>query len=372
MSTGKKRQSNFELLRIIAMFLIILQHTVVHGSLSIPANIILDTSNIWTYVSLRYTGFFGKVGVYLFVLITGYFMYNKSISVKKLVKLWLPIFFWATLMTIVIGVYYHQLNWNELLKSAFPIFNNRYWFMTTYVFMYLLIPLLNLVINQMSRRQIYLMFWLGLIILAPGTRLYGSWISSYLLYFCYVYVVGGTIRKHQLLARTWIRNYGWALLLGSLLVDLLLVMVFGKWGFTHQNENLVTLTTNFVDVPLFTYLVALGLFVVVGTRKMNYYGWINKISATTFGIYLIHDNQSLRYILWHVIFKTDEFRTQLFYIAFLETLGITVLVFVVCSLLEFGRQLLFSKGEDALANWLDNIVQNCDKSRNNVSTHNRT
>lgn len=69
MAGRKPRQSNFELLRIFAMLLIILFHYVYNGGFN------LETSEFClNKCVLRTLGFGGKLGVELFVLITGYFL----------------------------------------------------------------------------------------------------------------------------------------------------------------------------------------------------------------------------------------------------------------------------------------------------------
>ncbi len=67
-----ERQSNFEILRIFAMMIIILFHYVYNGGFN------LETSRFClNKCVLRTLGFGGKLGVELFVLITGYFISDK-------------------------------------------------------------------------------------------------------------------------------------------------------------------------------------------------------------------------------------------------------------------------------------------------------
>lgn len=66
----KKRNSNIELLRIIAMFLIVMHHYSIHG---------FDTSALQEMPDRLVVDWFmagGKVGVVIFVLISAYFMVN--------------------------------------------------------------------------------------------------------------------------------------------------------------------------------------------------------------------------------------------------------------------------------------------------------
>ena len=77
-----KRRSNFELLRVIAIVFIILYHFVFYQKDIF--SVITTNSVINILYSLFYAG--GKIGVALFIMITGYFMIDKEITLKKLIK----------------------------------------------------------------------------------------------------------------------------------------------------------------------------------------------------------------------------------------------------------------------------------------------
>lgn len=90
----KKRQSNIELLRILAILCIISFHYVyksgyVLNDLSLKS---LTINSCW---------FLGEFGVNLFILITGYFLINSKFSFKKLIKLILEVNFYYLLTSFV-------------------------------------------------------------------------------------------------------------------------------------------------------------------------------------------------------------------------------------------------------------------------------
>lgn len=87
-----KRQSNFELLRIVAMVLILLFHYVYNSEFE------LKTSNFClNKCVLRSLGFGGKLGVELFVLITGYFLSKKCSGARGAVRFLLQVSFYGVL-----------------------------------------------------------------------------------------------------------------------------------------------------------------------------------------------------------------------------------------------------------------------------------
>ena len=96
----KERQSNIELLRIIAILIIIGHHFAIHGKLYEYTDISF-VNRIW----MQFLLLSGKLGVSLFVLISGYFLIEMPrLKVEKLVKLWLQIFTYSTLAYLVYTV----------------------------------------------------------------------------------------------------------------------------------------------------------------------------------------------------------------------------------------------------------------------------
>ena len=77
----KERESNFELLRLIAMIFIVLYHF----CSSVKAGI--DTENRW--ILLGYTIF--HIGVPVFILISGY--WTIKLSIRKLISFYFLMFF---------------------------------------------------------------------------------------------------------------------------------------------------------------------------------------------------------------------------------------------------------------------------------------
>ena len=89
-----ERKSNFELLRIIAMFMIIFHHISVHSNFNN-----LTTTNL---LYLKFIQIGGKIGVNIFVLISGYFLINtERIKINKIFKLWGQMLFYSLLIYIV-------------------------------------------------------------------------------------------------------------------------------------------------------------------------------------------------------------------------------------------------------------------------------
>lgn len=358
----KLRDSKYELLRIIAMFLIVLHHSIIHGVFDTSlSNIVANPINTEVLTILE-SG--GKIGVFLFVLITGYFMSDSHISIKKLVKLWLPIFFWSVFLCLVISpIADNGLKIKYIVKSLFPIIFNKYWFMTAYFFMYLLIPFLNVIVQTVNTKiKIILFILLGLVLIVSSvgttteiTTFFGEDAGSMLLNFCIVYCWGGLIKKYKdKISKENISRILFIIIFIQLVIIQILFILF----FKTQNVFIWKLIKQFVIGPwtLGIVVIACLCFIQFNNFSLKYNKWINKVATTTFGIYLISDNNYVRGWLWHEVFHTNTMLDKPYIIGYL--ILISVLVFIICSILEYFRKKAFSKIEDNIGNKLLIIQDN--------------
>ena len=346
--TNKKRISKFEFLRVIAMYLIVLHHSIVHGALSISANQLKLHPINASILSVLESG--GKIGVFLFVLITGYFMINSNITLKKIIRLWLPILFWSLIWYLIMGgVSGYSITVKGLIKSIFPIISAQYWFMTAYFFMYLLIPFLNIIVkNIVSKKKVIYAIVLGIVLIVASTSaFFESNAGSALLNFCVVYCWGGLIRTYHSKI-----NQSLNAKLMSIFIFLELVGIeLPLSGFLLTGkEQLLKISSKFVVAPstLFMVLIAVTFFIYVSFWKDNYYPWINKIAATTFGIYLISDNNNVREFLWNNLLHMHTIISKNY--AVIYVIVASLVVFIVCSLIEALRKKIFSKFENYIGN----------------------
>lgn len=364
----KHRMSKFELIRILAMYLIVLHHSFVHGVLDFKSSTIQTTiiNHYPLSTSISYilaSG--GKVGVYLFILITGYFMINSTITLKKIIRLWLPILFWSVFLALLIGeVFSNNISYTikSLITVCLPITFNQYWFVTVYVFMYLLIPFLNICTDWIDKTRIRLKYYLLisiLLILSNYKVLFGgpAQIGSMLLIFCIVYTLGALIRKENILKNLKYKKY--ALITFIILFILEIIYVFTSiYMFNLFSISIILKLLNGVLFSPWTFLTiiqAICIFILIGSSNITYHPIINQISSVTFGIYLISDNKFLRPIIWNNIFHLRKMIVLNPFMIIILTILISLIVFILSGLLEKIRQFLFSNLEDKISNYLKNI-----------------
>ena len=105
----KIRESNFELLRIIAMFFIVLFHFIVPTG----GNLINSTSG-YTQIFFQLIAILMIVHVNSFLLLTGYFQHDKKFKLKKVFDLVLMA--WMYKVVIGLAFYFFSSNTYETME----------------------------------------------------------------------------------------------------------------------------------------------------------------------------------------------------------------------------------------------------------------
>ena len=126
---GKERSSNLELYRIICMMLIVAHHCVVNsGLISTDPDTLKGCGPLFenpfcaNSLILWTIGMWGKTGINCFLMITGYFMCNSSISMKKFIKLMSWIYFYSIIIYVIFLIAgYETLSPLRLAILVFPV-----------------------------------------------------------------------------------------------------------------------------------------------------------------------------------------------------------------------------------------------------------
>ena len=326
----QKRASNLELLRIVAMLLIVLSHCSTHGiGNDLPEGCI----NPLTFIDYS-----GNLGVNLFVFITGYFMVKSEFSLARLLKLLLQVFICSVLLYVYECAVVHpqqELSLDTLKQVCMPIKFYQWWFVTTYVQLFLLAPFLNVFLTRSSPRKVLSFISAGLLIM-----LYFRTHQFPLLLFVVLYSMAAYVRLY-LPSVDKISSRTCFIIGGGLMV------LFSSILYLYSNPlpgmKLVPIVRLAITSSYSLPVMILGLVLFVGFLRLHvpYNRVINVVAGTTLGIYLIHDCPGLRYYIWRTLLGVHEsISTPYTYIhCFLSVM----VVFIACSCLEWLRGTLFNK-----------------------------
>ena len=331
------RQSNIELLRIIAMIIIVAYHFSVHGGFVFNSNTI-TINRLW----IQFIRIGGKTGVDVFVLISGYFLINSNkVITSKVLKFWFQIFTYSIVIFVIFtlsGIVPFDLK--ELIKHIFPITFTQWWFASTYFVLYLLSPFINKMLLSFDKKQ-YLSFLLILFFMwcIIPTVTGQAFESNELLWFVFLYSLAGFIKLYGVIDRFKSSTYIILALL-VILITWLSAVAFEVLGYKAPIFSVYARI--FYDMQGVTILI-ISVLMLLGflKLKMGYSKVINVIASATFGVYLVHDNAYIRVFLWKSIFKNATYSESKVLIPY--SLMAIVVVYICCTLVELARIYLVEK-----------------------------
>ena len=145
MVVKKERNSNFELMRILSMFFIVMWHVMIYGGF------IWDSSGI-THEVMQLIFCIIIVHVNSFILITGYFQYEKEFKWSRFWAVLKIEWFYKIIIPLILLCFglISLAKW-DFVTIAFPFID--YWFIIAYLALYALTPYLNKIIKYSSKKE---------------------------------------------------------------------------------------------------------------------------------------------------------------------------------------------------------------------------
>lgn len=270
------RQSNIELLRIVAMTMIVLHHIVVHAR--------IDTG--FGEPALFYLESICMFGVDIFVMISGWF--RLRLSVRSVVRLSALVLVFGAIDLLLFrwGAGTFPKSGTDLLCfGALPLIYSQYWFILNYFLLMLLAPLLNKGLEAISDR--YLTVLAATLVAANAMRATDGY-DAYNFIVCYLCGVW--------LSRMYARN----ILAGRRYTVLCLAIIcagvagLGVMIYRMDPSQPFNLTDFLCFTPLTRYtsplvilpsLAALALTVRVRFTSRT----VNTIASWALGVYMLQD-----------------------------------------------------------------------------------
>lgn len=340
------RMANLELLRCIAMMMVVVLHFLGKGNL-LPA---LDGQNMgaaghaaWLLES------FCIVAVNVYMMISGYFLCTSSFKLSRLVGLWFQIVFYSISFGLI-GAFTGILtvipfDTHYILTLIFPISMEHYWFLTAYVFLYLLLPFIGKAVKQMNRQQLQwsVALLLGMFCLLKSIlplRLETDNMGYDCLWYLCVFLAAAYIRRFGI---PFLERKGRGLLI-------YVICCLGIFSGT-MGMRIVYLKTGSFGLMLkmfleynhiLPFLAAAGLFAAFAGCKIQgrSAALVTRISSHTLGVYLLHENIGFRYSWqkWFGAAGVNSISALLF-----RTLAAVICVFCCGILIDMLRSVLMKR-----------------------------
>ena len=360
-----ENNNNLNRIRLFAGFCVVVMHLLFQGGILFN---IVDRKVAYPFATIIYGLFFTCIN--LFGFLSGYLLYKKkSIKKRRIIDLLATTIFYSVIITIVF--YYFNLhnvrnlpvdNWelkNYLLNgysnlktnptlficSLFPMLFSGYWYIVCYIFLYLCIPYLNAFINSVDEKKYKgLLIVLFVLLTIPQFvfpvdlfKISGGY-SPFWLMYCYL--IGAYIAIYRR-EKDYSRQKLLSISFICLVIETTLSVILNKYRINIMNIDYLSL--RFLDyISPFNLILSICLFMLFLKRKDNNNRIINKIvellGKTSLAVYIIHGHPLVfEYIVKDsVVFATNHTTITMILIV----LGIAVLIYLACSIIELLRMFL--------------------------------
>lgn len=366
----KERNSSFEILRIIAIVFIIAHHFSVHGAFDFSElgnSALVLVNRTW----IDFIAQLGKAGVNLFILISAYFLIdNNRFKTKKILYIITEMLFFS----LAIGLTFFFVDKRDFSPSLigsifFPFGNKTWWFMTTYILLYIFSPLLNLGIKAMNRKMHLVLIIILIVIwsLLP-TFLYLDYGYSNFGWFLTLYLIASYCRIYDISIK--VKPFIGILISTGVFIIWFLIKCAIALSFDNNNSittgiigwfNLININNS---IQVVTTLI---LFLSFKNIKMKKNKVINIVSSTTLAIYLLHDHDDIRHFLWIDLFKNATYSSSPSLIPY--SIGVILGVFVIGVIVGLFYRYSIGFGVNRLLSVLD---RKCLYKLDNVFNQNNT
>lgn len=309
-----QRSSNLELLRILCMLLIIGDHLTGQGGIA-------DYTTLPSSFAFCLIGCGSRIACSVFILIGGWFLCEQPYKTRRPLSLWLSLWLYTVPVTLLCRLAGLDVSLGALRWAAFPASTRQLWFISDYLLLLLCVPLLNRVLRGLPRTA-----HRGLLaVLAVPMILYPTLfgengiVSDTAWMFLYEYLLAAYLRRYpenRLARLLQNRAAALALGLGLPLVNTAIRAVLETRGLTDGKafQYVAYYRTALGALP--NLLAALALFYLFKNLDLGCVRWVNALSGTTLGVYILHQVPAFRNFLWNGLLQAQAHHGSVVYTLF--------------------------------------------------------
>ncbi len=346
----KERESGIELLRIILMLQVIYLHVSNFGEVATISRDIGGYQEVFFWINMLIC----RSPVYIFMLISGYFSVTSKENMrtiwKKAAKVYAPMIFYSIVITTVLGATGLAETYGNIIRSFIPLTSGTWYFMSVYLLVLILSPVVNLALNKLSKHDfkillgvLFVLFSLWQVlahvpVIADFVRINSILETTKgrgLDGFLFMYIIGAYLRLHTKREEKIAWKY-LGLFFAVIAYDFACIYLLEGVPFLEGFLRVI----NFNNNPS---SILQGIFLLMFFRTIRFKSRvINFISTHNLGVYMIHEHWLMRSLIWDKIFLFTQnvafYSSPLFII---EIYGIIVAIYISCTLIDIIRAFIF-------------------------------
>lgn len=337
-----KFNTGISFLKIFTMYLIVMTHILSHGK-------ILESQNpgSFNYFALWFLKTITLSGVNTFAIISGYLMIYKKRKLSQVLLLWMQVMFYSIIFLLLALVFgRHLINGTVVLASFLPTIFNRYWYFTGYAIVIILSPFINNILLSMKPviLRIFVVVLVGTFTILPSliNKLAYFTQSGYNFFWIGImYVLGAYYMIDKKFVDKIIRWPIFLYILSLLAINLHFYFDYKSNFSPFSPDGFFGYTSPFI---VLNALLLLIIFSKIDIKSKRINSFITYLSATNFGVYLIHDNPLVRENVMPKLFS---------FIGNINNIILSVLAVILISLIFYLSLNQLDKVREALFKKLD-------------------
>ena len=276
-----KREYSFDILRVVAMIMVIIIH--VSNVYSRSFDIISNSSFL---VSLIFNTF-SRISVPIFLMISGALLldreFNKEKYLKRLLKFFILIVVWD-IIYLIWEYLYLGITYGNLFKLIFEPYRAHLWFLYTILLLYAIQPLLRIILNKLSSNAKVALFCIWTIL--SSASLVSTTLAEYFTIFTYIgfFVLGKHL--YELAKDKNIKKYNIPLIL----IVIICIAISVGLNYSLSIKYQVFYNLYFAYRTPFIILASFAFYVLIigNYRKDSLNKYLMMFSDLSLGVYLIH------------------------------------------------------------------------------------
>lgn len=338
-----KRNYGIDFLRIVAMMMVCLRHTIAY--LHIPETIQIFSIRFEIFTLLNA---FTLCAVNSFAIISGYVGYGHKFKYSKLFYIWFQVVFYGLgLSLLFMCISPGSVGLQQIFTNCFPVLFCKNWYFTAYFCMCFFIPFINILLDNLNCRKLSILILVSVFLFSvlqniPINKVLQGEVfltnnGHSAIWLSVLYIIGAYIKKYKQRFR---KPYFY----------LLMYLITSVLTFFYQNAMLI-LTNSFFntritseDVAYYTSPTVLlsAIFLVLFFCNLRFNSIVVKAIAffapAQFGVLLIHANGNLSFVFSDFL---KPLLNQNECMMLIQVVAIAVLIWLLCSLIDKIRNEFF-------------------------------
>ena len=289
-----KRERNYgiDLLRLVSMLFVVLLHSLLFGGVLNGAGDCYEAAWLLEVFAFGAVDIFGIISGFV-----GYREEKKPFKLKPFISIWGQGLFYSIAILAIVAIFNRGIiTKTDVITNLSPVFHNTYWYLTAYLFLLLVMPLLNAWVRELTKEQCRRCVWalIALVTLLSFKDLFGLSGGYSAVWLMILYLIGALMKKGEFLVKF---KKSWCVLIIAALTVVVwgVKMLDGKLGGGIVLIAIKPFAVSYVSpIVLFSAILWVKLFSTMKITKKKFIAAIEWAAPCAFGIFLLNSHPLIR------------------------------------------------------------------------------